>query len=255
MLIDQMLATSVKREILDSSDSMDSSNEDVKGVKRKRERLDHLSLEEKLQRRKLKNRVSAQTARDRKKAKIMDLESRFARSVKENLQMQTENELLRKKNEALELENYRLRLQLQRTSNEMRQTTEETGNAKRIDSLDEAIHSLVSDDAEDCDEVLKWLAKCSENLLRFEDDAKDPRCESESRDFRPLQTFDCGNVEQKSLDTIKNLIYSDHIYHKRPPETETSTKPSQIDFDDFLTNFDRIENQTLDFDNLFDEFL
>ncbi|XP_058067094.1 X-box-binding protein 1 [Anopheles bellator] len=43
-------------------------------VRNKKRRLDHLTWEEKVQRKKLKNRVAAQTSRDRKKAKMEDME-------------------------------------------------------------------------------------------------------------------------------------------------------------------------------------
>lgn len=45
--------------------------------KRIREKLDHLSHEEKLMRRKMKNRISAQSARDRKKTKMQTLEKKI----------------------------------------------------------------------------------------------------------------------------------------------------------------------------------
>ncbi|CAB4062416.1 XBP1 [Lepeophtheirus salmonis] len=62
---------------------------------RKRANLDHLSTEEKLLRRKLKNRVAAQNARDKKRVRMDDMED--------------EIRALRERNEKLEKENARLR--------------------------------------------------------------------------------------------------------------------------------------------------
>lgn len=64
------------------------------GGPKKRRRLTHLTQDEKLLRRKLKNRVAAQTARDRKKALMTDLEEKVA-------DLEDENKLLRKQNDAL----------------------------------------------------------------------------------------------------------------------------------------------------------
>lgn len=73
-------------------------------MKRKREKLDHLSEEEKLLRRKIKNRISAQTARDRKKAKLHELEIQVE-------ELKRANSLLLKKNQELEAENASLKNQ------------------------------------------------------------------------------------------------------------------------------------------------
>ena len=81
--------------------------------KRKREKLDHLSYEEKLMRRKMKNRISAQSARDRKKNKMMDLQQRFQLMSQEKLHVLKENEMLRLQNEFLERENAQLRHRLE----------------------------------------------------------------------------------------------------------------------------------------------
>lgn len=68
---------------------------------RKRQRLDHLTFEEKMMRRKLKNRVAAQSARDRKKAQmdnqekeIFDLKLQLAELQEENHKLQLQNERL-----------------------------------------------------------------------------------------------------------------------------------------------------------------
>lgn len=70
---------------------------------RKRQRLDHLTEQEKLNRRKLKNRVAAQTARDKKKAKMDELEMIVQ-------QLRHENEKLKEENKRLKLENTRLKI-------------------------------------------------------------------------------------------------------------------------------------------------
>ncbi|XP_046870574.1 LOW QUALITY PROTEIN: X-box-binding protein 1 [Hypomesus transpacificus] len=79
---------------------------------RKRQRLTHLSPEEKQLRRKLKNRVAAQTARDRKKAKMGELEQQVLDLEIENEKLHIENELLRDKTCDLMSENEDLRQRL-----------------------------------------------------------------------------------------------------------------------------------------------
>lgn len=81
----------------------------------KKRRLDHLTWEEKLQRKKLKNRVAAQTSRDRKKAKLDELEE-TVRTLKDR------NELLTQECMMLKVQNDRLLAETKklRRENDMR---------------------------------------------------------------------------------------------------------------------------------------
>lgn len=90
------------------SDSTDT----ISSRPRKRQRLDHLSQEEKVLRRKLKNRVAAQTARDRKKARMTELEDQVLELEFERKELLLENVALKVKNETLEKENIQLKQRL-----------------------------------------------------------------------------------------------------------------------------------------------
>nr|AAQ08005.1 X-box binding protein 1 [Oreochromis mossambicus] len=99
---------STASQVSSDSDSNSSAGQPV----RKRQRLTHLSPEEKALRRKLKNRVAAQTARDRKKAKMGELEQQVLELELENQKLHIENRLLREKTNGLLTENEELRQRL-----------------------------------------------------------------------------------------------------------------------------------------------
>merc|ERR1719431_2444687 len=86
---------------------------------RKRANLDHLSPEERLMRRKLKNRVAAQTARDKKKAQTDEMEQMIQqlkedrqRVLEENSRLQAVNTQLQLDNASLQQENTELKTKL-----------------------------------------------------------------------------------------------------------------------------------------------
>ncbi len=68
---------------------------------RKRANLDHMTPEEKLMRRKLKNRVAAQNARDKKRAKMEEMEETIKQLQEETRLLQQENLKLKEINARL----------------------------------------------------------------------------------------------------------------------------------------------------------
>lgn len=83
---------------------------------RKRKRLTHLTPEEKIMRRKLKNRVAAQTARDRKKMRMETLEETLQKVQNQARELLNVNIQLLARAESLENENKVLREKLGITS-------------------------------------------------------------------------------------------------------------------------------------------
>lgn len=84
----------------------------IHGEPKKRKRLTNLSPDERLMRRKLKNRVAAQTARDRKKQRMDELEILLSEIEAENKRLQAENDALRRRTGKLTVENSQLKEQL-----------------------------------------------------------------------------------------------------------------------------------------------
>merc|ERR1711963_615154 len=92
------------------SDSEEGSDHNESGKPiRKRANLDHLSAEEKLMRRKLKNRVAAQNARDKKRVKMEGMEAELKRLKNHAKALETKNAELVSENQRLVAENDALR--------------------------------------------------------------------------------------------------------------------------------------------------
>lgn len=100
-------------------------------MKRKRQKLSHLTPEEKLMRRKLKNRIAAQAARDRKKDKFEDLQVTLDKVKLENEKLKKENSLLKEK--ALLLIDENRKLLKFKTDTEQKAKTQQLALAKTTD--------------------------------------------------------------------------------------------------------------------------
>jgi hypothetical protein len=91
----QGLSTFTTEHIKTEEDEMDEMDLSGQPPARKRANLDHMSSEEKMMRRKLKNRVAAQNARDKKRVKMDDMEDRIKQLEDQNKRMlEKQQELL-----------------------------------------------------------------------------------------------------------------------------------------------------------------
>ncbi|KAG5280515.1 hypothetical protein AALO_G00060920 [Alosa alosa] len=186
---------------------------------RKRQRLTHLSPEEKALRRKLKNRVAAQTARDRKKAKMGELEQQVLELELENQQLNLENRLLREKTSDLITENEELRQRLGLDTLEV-----EKGQVQVLESNEFAMDtgSPGSSDAES-DLLLGILDILDPELflkgaLAVPQEAQLVLGGGEGVPVCPAAPAALGPAPVK-LEATNELIHFDHIYTK-PVEDE-----------------------------------
>ncbi|XP_065425024.1 X-box-binding protein 1 isoform X3 [Chrysemys picta bellii] len=206
---------------------------------RKRQRLTHLSPEEKALRRKLKNRVAAQSARDRKKARMSELEQQVLELEQENQNLLLENQLLREKTHGLAVQNQELRCRLgldaleteeeeeKREPKVIRSTQTTCSSAAGagpavtppdnlhmdsdgIDSSDSESDLLLGIlDSLDPDMFLRYGNSESSCLEELEEEI----CGKESDSLPASPTPSVGSSSAK-LEAINELIRFDHVYTK-----------------------------------------
>uniref|UniRef100_W5M5R8 X-box-binding protein 1 n=1 Tax=Lepisosteus oculatus TaxID=7918 RepID=W5M5R8_LEPOC len=231
--------------VLPSSGTQASSDSDSNGSgqpQRKRQRLTHLSPEEKALRRKLKNRVAAQTARDRKKAKMGELEQQVLELELENQKLHIENRLLREKTHGLVTENEELRQRLGLDTLEIKEkvqvlqssvgevglvigSSEATcasaaGAGPAVIKSEDAHMATDSPDSTDSESDLLlgildildpelFLKNCAESEFR-----ELPQLGEEEPDPVPSPTPAPLGTPSVKLEALNELIHFDHIYTK-----------------------------------------
>ncbi|KAJ8263422.1 hypothetical protein COCON_G00158790 [Conger conger] len=217
--------------MLPSSSNQASSDSDSNGsgpTQRKRQRLTHLSPEEKALRRKLKNRVAAQTARDRKKAKMGELEQQVLELELENQKLYIENTLLREKTDGLLTENEELRQRLGLSSLETKEETvqvqessvdEVTGAGPAVAKSEDFHVDASSTDSSDSEsDLLLGILDIldPELFLRVGEQVPQdlPELVGAGEDSIPASPSAPVGPAPVKLETLNELIHFDHIYTK-----------------------------------------
>ncbi|XP_069475270.1 X-box-binding protein 1 isoform X2 [Ambystoma mexicanum] len=211
---------------------------------RKRQRLTHLSPEEKALRRKLKNRVAAQTARDRKKARMGELELQVVELEIENQKLLLQNGLLREKTQRLSTENQELRQRLgldalkeeedeeeskanQSWEDEVRSTqtmcSSAAGAGPEVITPDHLHMDAGSADDSDAESdillgILDSLDRLHPDMFLYDKDLQSRSLEEEvcSDELNSLPASPSSPLGAPSakLDAINELIHFDHVYTK-----------------------------------------
>lgn len=120
---------------------------------RKRKRLTHLTPEEKIMRRKLKNRVAAQTARDRKKMRMETLEETLQKVQNQARELLNVNMQLLARAESLESENQVLREKLGITTTTTAKTESTDQTATVIGQQKQNLHRIKTEFDETLEEI------------------------------------------------------------------------------------------------------
>lgn len=108
----------------------------------KKRRLDHLTWEEKLQRKKLKNRVAAQTSRDRKKAKMEDMEKTIQEQSDKISELQSKCDSLAQEKDAI----YGKYLDLEGRFEELKRRLDEQQQQQQQQQISTATNPIKSED-------------------------------------------------------------------------------------------------------------
>ncbi|XP_012414304.1 LOW QUALITY PROTEIN: X-box-binding protein 1 [Trichechus manatus latirostris] len=214
---------------------------------RKRQRLTHLSPEEKALRRKLKNRVAAQTARDRKKARMSELEQQVVDLEEENQKLLLENQLLREKTHGLIVENQELRQRLGMDALVTGEEVETKGNGARpvAGSAERSTQTTCTSAAGAGPDVTP-----PEHLPMDSDSVDSSDTESDILlglldNMDPVMFFSCLSPESTSLEELPEGHPEGPSSLPASPSPSLGTSPAKLEAINELIRFDHVYTKPL----------